>query len=143
MGKTFILECAWWSFTRQWAERSAYPRSDAKRDEPAITFAIAGQKDFQQKKSIKFDWKEQKWPSPKDRPTIPGLILYARVDGSFAVWDPVRHGKDQGNSAAQLVFTRDQVMDGLGKRINGLIRDWVNWQRSPDPSVFEMFKAVL
>ncbi len=65
------------------------------------------------------------------------------MDGSFAVWDPVRHTGDEGDERAQLVFIRDQVMDGRGKRINGLLRDWVNWQRSPDPTVFEMFKAVL
>jgi hypothetical protein len=34
-------------------------------------------------------------------------------------------------------------MDGRDKRINGLLRDWVNWQRASDPNIFEMFKAVL
>lgn len=143
LGKTFILECAWWSLTGHWAERRAYPRTDAKRDEPAITFTIAGQKNFQEKKTIKFDWDDQRWPTTKNRPTIPGLILYARVDGSFAVWDPVRHAGEEDDERAQLVFSRDQVMDGRGRRINGLLRDWVNWQLSPDQSVFEMFKAVL
>jgi hypothetical protein len=143
LGKTFILECAWWSLTGHWAERQAYPRTDAKKDEPAITFTIAGQKNLQQKKTIKFDWNDQRWPAPKGRPTIPGLILYARVDGSFAVWDPVRHGIDVPDQRSQLVFSRDQVMNGYDKRIEGLLRDWVRWQHSPDPSAFEMFKAVL
>lgn len=143
LGKTFILECAWWSLTGNWAERQAYPRTDAKKDEPAITFTIAGQKDFQQKKTIRFDWNTQTWPAPRGRPTIPGLILYARVDGSFAVWDPVRHAGNTSEPRGALVFTRDQVMHGLDKRIEGLLRDWVRWQRSPDQSVFEMFKAVL
>jgi hypothetical protein len=143
LGKTFILECAWWSLTGNWCERQAYPRTDARKDQPAITFSIAGQKNFEQKKTIKFDWNEQRWPAPKGRPTIPGLILYARVDGSFAVWDPVRHGGETVDQRAALVFSRDQVMNGLDKRIEGLLRDWVRWQHSPDPSVFEMFKAVL
>jgi|SRR5579864_1312734 len=143
LGKTFILECAWWSLTGQWAERQAYPRMDAGRDEPAITFTIAGQKNLPQKKTIKFDYNSQRWPMPKGRPTIPGLILYARVDGSFAVFDPVRHGNEALDQRAALVFTRDQVMNGQGKRIEGLLRDWVGWQRSPDQTAFEMFKAVL
>jgi hypothetical protein len=143
LGKTFILECAWWSLTGRWAERQAYPRTDAKKDQPAITFAIAGEKDFQQKKTIKFDWNQHLWPAPKGRPTIPGLILYARVDGSFAVWDPARHSGSAADQQSALVFTRDQVMNGLDNRIEGLLRDWVRWQHSPDPSVFEMFKAVL
>lgn len=142
LGKTFILECAWWSLTGEWPERQAYPRTDAKRDEPSITFAIAGHRNTQEKKTLKFDWNAHRWPTPKSRPTIPGLSLYARVDGSFAIFDPVRHSQD-GDEGTQLVFTRDQVMDGRGKRINGLIHDWVNWQRSPDQSAFETFKAVL
>lgn len=143
LGKTFLLECAWWSLTGNWAGPQASPRSDARRDQPAITFTIAGQKNLQQKKTIKFDWDEQRWPIPKGRPTIPGLILYARVDGSFAVWDPVRHTGGAEVQDPVLVFTRDQVMNGLNNRIEGLLRDWVRWQHSPDPSIFEMFKAVL
>jgi len=34
-------------------------------------------------------------------------------------------------------------MNGLDNRIEGLLRDWVKWQHSPDQSVFETFKAVL
>lgn len=143
LGKTFILECAWWSLTGRWAERQAYPRTDAKRDEPAMTFEIAGRTGFQQKKTIKFDWNEQAWPAPKGRPTIPGLIMYARVDGSFAVWDPARHTIGAGDHGPALVFSRDQVMNGLDRRIEGLLRDWVKWQHSPDSTLFEMFKAVL
>ena len=141
-GRRFT-QCAWWSLTGNWAGPQAAPRSDAKRDQPAITFTIAGQKNFQQKKTIRFDWNERRWPIPKGRPTIPGLILYARVDGSFAVWDPVRHTGDAGVHDSVLVFNRDQVMNGLDNRIEGLLRDWVRWQHSPDPSIFEMFKAVL
>ncbi|HEV2498434.1 MAG TPA: AAA family ATPase [Terriglobia bacterium] len=143
LGKTFILECAWWSLTGTWAERQAYPRMDAHDGESAITFTIAGQKNLPQRKSIQFDYNTQHWPTPKGRPIIPGLTLYARVDGSFAVFDPVRHGNEASDQRSALVFSRDQVMNGQGKRIEGLLRDWVGWQRSPDQTAFEMFKAVL
>lgn len=39
---------------------------------------------------MNFDWDNFNWPIQTDRPTIPGLIVYAKVDGSFAVWDPAR-----------------------------------------------------
>lgn len=143
LGKTFILECAWWSLTGTWAERQAYPRTDAHDGEPAITFSIAGQKNLPQRKTIQFDYDTQRWPTPRARPIMPGLTLYARVDGSFAVFDPVRHGGWGSDHRSALVFNRDQVMNGQGKQIEGLLRDWVGWQRSPDQTAFETFKAVL
>ena len=146
LGKTFLLDCAWWSLTGEWVEpgRPAYPRTRAGKGEPAITFVITGAKGGAQNLTVKFDFATQTWPAPKNRPIIPGLTLYARVDGSFAIFDPVRHGGGwSGGSRAALVFTRNELMDGLPGRIEGLLRDWVKWQHSPDQSIFETFKAVL
>ncbi len=150
LGKTFILECAWWSLTGRWAdnEHPAFPRLDTSRDEASITFAITGKKRQTQRIVIKYDWDTHGWASPKGRPTLPGLVVYARVDGSFAVWDPIRHGPGQAPQEPQgeralLLFSRKQVLDGLPGRIEGLLRDWVKWQNSPDQSVFDTFKSVL
>jgi predicted ATPase len=146
LGKTFLLECAWWSLTGHWAEQQAMPRQDTKRTDAHITFQIAGKTALPQSSTIRYDWDKQTWPLPKGRPTLPGLIIYARVDGSFAVWDPVRHTGGAYELAAtpgQLLFTRDQVLHGLDSKIEGLLRDWVKWQHSPDKSTFEIFKQVL
>jgi hypothetical protein len=92
LGKTFILECAWWSLTGTWAGPQAFPISQGQEKiDPKITFEISAGQTASQKKTIRYNWETQRWPEAKDRPTIPGLIVYARVDGSFAVWDPVRH----------------------------------------------------
>ena len=109
LGKTFLLECAWWSLTGEWADQQAYPRLDAKRGEPTITFEISAKRNVSQKTTIGFDWNTQTWQTRKERPTIPGLIVYARVDGSFAVWDPVRHAAAiaESDRAGVLLFTRD------------------------------------
>lgn len=145
LGKSFVLECAWWSLTGDWAERQALPNLQEEKTTPSITFAISGRggDEASQKRTISYDWETQRWPVPKGRPTIPGLIVYARVDGSFAVWDPIRHRDFATAGASPLVFTRDQVLDGLGKKIEGLVRDWVRWQNAKDQSAFEMFCAVL
>lgn len=150
LGKTFILECAWWSLTGRWADNDhpAFPRLDASRDEASITFAITGKKRQTQQIVIKYDWDTHDWASPKGRPTLPGLVVYARVDGSFAVWDPIRHGPGQTlqepqGERALLLFSRNQVLDGLPGKIEGLLRDWVKWQHSPDQSVFGTFESVL
>lgn len=146
LGKTFLLECAWWALAGQWAEdaQQALPHDDnLKRKEPAITFEISGKRRAGPRTRIKYDWATQSWPLPKGRPTIPGLIVYARVDGSFAVWDPVRYGPSGQGRSGVLLFKRDEVFDGLEGKIEGLLRDWVNWQRSPDQGQFEVFKHVL
>ena len=150
LGKTFLLECAWWSLTGEWAEpeRPALPSLKETRGTPSITFAITGGSEDAplQKRTITYDWRVNRWPVPKGRPTIPGLIVYARVDGSFAVWDPVRHGSNKVGERSTnnlFLFKRDDVLNGLGDKIEGLIRDWVRWQNSKDSSTFEMFCKVL
>lgn len=153
LGKTFLLECAWWALTGQWAGLPAYPRQDAKANEPQIIFQISGTEE-----KIGYDWQTQSWPSPKGRQrlTIPGLLIYARVDGSFAVWDPAQYYsvstiRDVGLPSGAFVFTKDQVWEGLEEKVggkprvysNGLLRDWIIWQNKPEGSPFDTFKRVL
>ena len=145
LGKTFLLECAWWSLTGVWAEQQALPIMQDSRRPPSITFAIAGANGHEtpQRRTIQYNWNTQSWPEPQGRPTLPGLVVYARVDGSFAVWDPARHGAESGSGSRKLLFSRDQVLDGLGGKIEGLIRDWVRWQSQRDQSTFSLFCRVL
>jgi hypothetical protein len=161
LGKTFLLECAWWALTGQWANPNlpAYPRQDIEEEsEPQIIFQIAGESGSDEKTTIRYDWESpaiDKWPTPEQRPTIPGLLIYARVDGSFAICDPVGKTRALGTQKVAMprsfVFTREQVWDGYDElvggqkrsRINGLLRDWVSWQNDPDQSTFNIFKKVL
>lgn len=148
LGKSFLLECSWWALTGQWNDShgEAFPRdADAK---PEITFEIAGDKKSE-KITVFYDWSTQHWPSPKKRPTIPGLVVYARVDGSFAIWDPARNRTQQSpelsNRGLQkpLLVSRSQVWGGHEGTIEGLIRDWVTWQSRPEKHPFEVFTKVL
>jgi hypothetical protein len=145
LGKSFILECAWWSLTGQWAERPAYPNPSESRGPAAITFEITVGAGPSRPKTIRYDWEAQRWPAPKGRPTLPGLVVYARVDGSFAVWDPARHvRKEDRQRDAALVFSRDEVLQGLEGKMEGLLRDWVKWQsRRDQATTFDTFRAVL
>jgi AAA domain, putative AbiEii toxin, Type IV TA system len=143
LGKTFLLECAWWALTGTWAERPVYPRLEDEDTvgRPQITFEIAAPNGGIERKTVDFGYADYEWPSPRKRPLLPGLVIYARVDGSFAVWDPARHARDVEPTA--LLFTRSQVMSGVEGRIEGLVRDWVRWQHSPQQVVFKTFAAVL
>ena len=111
LGKTFLLECAWWALSGIWADRPAFPALGKKRKRTDITFAIKGEHTHPDKKTINFDWKTLSWPQPNNRPTIPGLIVYARVDGSFAVWDPAVQMRQTSKStrSRKSVFTSDEV----------------------------------
>ena len=142
LGKSFLLECAWWALTGDWAGLKAFPRSDAKTYEPKISFRIAGAGRTKSKEvTSSYVRSTGVWPYPKG-PTIPGLIVYARVDGSFAVWDPAATFSLLGLQRS-LVFTRDQIWDGLTGKIEGLVRDWVRWQDKPTRYPFGTFKNVL
>lgn len=153
LGKTFLLECAWWALTGQWTGLPAYPRQDAKTNEPQIAFKIS-----KSKEKIRYNWKAHNWPSPKGRPTTSGLLIYARVDGSFAVWDPAKDywvtisaGRATEAAPRPFVFTKDQIWDGFDEKVDGktrvylsgLLRDWITWQNNPERYPFEVFKKVL
>ena len=159
LGKSFLLDIAWWALTRRWpAELNpnltsgymARPKPDAKA---SISFAFGSKTQKTESYESTFNHAEQAWTGPAGRPSNPGLVLYAQVDGSFAVWDPARNGwKKQGNIDVQerqpaYVFSPKQVWDGLqGEKgewlCNGLIRDWASWQRE-NSSNFGLLKTII
>ncbi len=145
LGKSFLLEAAWWALTGTWAGRPSYPSPAQRNTDVEISFAIEGEHSKATRKTIAFDWKRLTWPVPKNRPTIAGLIVYARVDGSFAVWDPARQALPSiaSSSGDRAVFSSAEVWDGLPGRIEGLIRDWVRWQANPQGDQFRSFEKVL
>lgn len=141
LGKTFMLEVAWWALTRTWAEQAALPsRKDGAR--PRIRYQTQGKSKTPEPVSSTFDFARQQWPLKAGRPPMPGLTLYAKANGGFCLWDPARnYWKGGGPHDARTPepppayhFTADQLWFGLtlnGKQeCNGLLRDWVSWQVS-------------
>ena len=138
LGKTFILETIWWALTGEWLEYPAMPRRGVATPRPRITFAIGSS---QQSFTSDYSWDTQTWKTPSKRSALPGVVIYARYDGSFAVWDPVKLPTNQADRSTKqhLFFDRKDIWDGLptsdgyqqGQWLcNGLIRDWVTWQIS-------------
>lgn len=153
LGKTFLLDCAWWALTGKWAGLQAYPIANAQRKTPMIKFQMSGDSDSEPIQ-VSYDWKTQSWKLPRKRPTIPGLLVYAKVDGSFAVWDPAKTDltsqelNENSSTLRPYAFTRDEVWNGqIGSRknplINGLIYDWILWQTRPETFPFNTLKKVL
>jgi len=154
LGKSFILDCAWYALSGHWSNLPAYPREDAELNEPKISFQIEGQTEKHYKGCAYYDWEQQEWTSLEERPTLPSLLIYARTDGAFAVMDPAREAFSESPKTKReqtLIFTKDDLWNGLqgnrdGKVIflsNGLIADWIHWQNSPEKEPFETFRRVL
>lgn len=142
-GKTFLLECIWWALTGEWMDNSISPRRDVAKTTPRITYSVGALGGRPQSFASTYNWDTQEWSLPPKRATLAGLVVYARYDGSFAVWDPVRTPvalPSQTGSLEQpkvgVFFDRDDIWYGLqtpGRRdwiCNGLLRDWVTWQTS-------------
>jgi hypothetical protein len=158
LGKSFLLDIAWWTLTRKWP-REINPRLPSglmarpyEGGKATIDFVFDAKSKTQRYTST-FNRKEQAWTGPPGRPPNPGLVLYAQVDGSFAVWDPARNywrskGKlDVQDRPPAYVFTPEEVWDGLrnderGLLCNGLILDWAGWQKESGSS-FKSLCAVL
>ena len=143
LGKTFLLDCACWALTGAWPGRPALPRDDADAESCCIRFGIRGDDGDVAPIDIAYDWVAQAWPTPAKRPTIAGLVVYARVDGSFAVWDPAQSRQSPSSENVQARFSSDEVWNGSVGAIEGMVRDWGNWQREPDSWQFRTLVRLL
>jgi hypothetical protein len=149
LGKSFLLDVAWWVLTRKWPQDlnanltsgyRAFP-TDVKRD-ATIEFRVQS-KTKSVSYTSKYSPREQAWIGKVGRPWNPGLVIYALGDGGFAVWDPARNywktkaGEDGPDLIAGYVFSNQDVWNGLTVPINdkptqvcnGLIADWASWIR--------------
>jgi hypothetical protein len=149
LGKSFLLDCAWYALSGHWTNLPAYPREDANQSDPKIHFQIYDQKIH--KGYSRYNWEQQKWISSEKLEVFPSLLLYARVDGAFAILDPARDSPNLAKGDKPLIFTREEIWNGLQIHIgdkltflaNGLIADWIHWQNSPEKEPFATFKRVL
>lgn len=139
LGKTFLLDVAWWVLTGNWVDQPAWPQQ-VEGKTPEITSVLSHQRDSEEYRSL-FSLSDQKWLNLRMPPLLRSLIVYVRVDGGFSVLDPAR----QHSSIYH--FTSDHLWNGLRADnkvlCNGLIHDWVNWQRQADISKFEIFSSVI
>ncbi len=158
LGKSFLLDIAWWTLTRYWPAEVNPRLSSGMMARPlydgqaSIGFSFSGKAKLETYVS-EFDREEQRWGGRQGRPANPGLVLYAQVDGSFAVWDPARNywrangeGGEQQRRPAY-VFSPKEVWDGLldaddKPLCNGLVRDWASWQKERGQA-FRQLQAVL
>ncbi|QTA80487.1 Uncharacterized protein dnl_27920 [Desulfonema limicola] len=164
LGKTFVLDTAWWTITQTWAEQPILPGRETENI-PLIGFEISDPSGKLRKFSSTFDFQSQTWSEPKDLFFPETLVIYARVNGGISVFDPLRNrtskrqdvsdqDEDMDSSPRSSLhkradayhFKRNEIWNGLsmGDRVlcNGLIRDWVTWQYQKE-NIFKSFKEIL
>ena len=159
LGKSFLLDIAWWALTRRWprdlnkALVSGYGARPTSAKEGSIEFSVEGKANKDVRYRSTFSPSDEAWTGKAGRPYNPGLVLYAMADGGFALWDPARnYWKQKGNTDVQeripaYVFGPHEVWDGLydperGQLCNGLVNDWAGWQKENGPA-FQMLCDVL
>ncbi|MFM5982391.1 MAG: AAA family ATPase [Sphaerospermopsis kisseleviana] len=139
LGKSFLLDVAWWVLTGNWVEQIAYPQRNTEQH-PEIISQIEtkyGLKDYQSG----FNFSEQQWLKEQLPPELNEVVIFVRFDGSFSVFDPLRSRESAYN------FTTDTLWNGLKfKRkviCNGIIQDWGTWQNKPQKSPFQILSNVI
>jgi hypothetical protein len=155
LGKTFLLECAWWILTGHWANYAPYPQASVAKDLPRIEFQIGAEEELDRLQLVKYNWNKLVWDTPANRSMQPGLSIFAQANGSIAVWDPAKHlSQDDSQKGQSLInFSQSSILNGVreedqfGRLIrvvcNGLIDDWARWQESADQTRFKELSAAL
>lgn len=159
LGKSFLLDIAWWALTRRWphdlnpALVSGYVARPTSAKAGKIEFCVEGKRHKDLRYSSTFSPQDEGWTGRAGRPHNPGLVLYAMADGGFALWDPARnYWRKVGNVDVQArvpayVFSPRDVWDGLpnpqgGQLCNGLLSDWSGWQKEQGEA-FRQLCSVL
>lgn len=140
LGKSFLLDFAWWIATNSWAERPALPHFGSTNLVPRASYTMRGSEGEPIQGTATYG-KGAGWSRSSSAPTIEALAVYSLADGSFAVSDPAR--STDGSAASQGRLSKDEVWNGRVGVIEGLIRDWAQWCTASDPTSFDQLKSVL
>ncbi|WP_437977244.1 AAA family ATPase [Sorangium sp. So ce295] len=140
LGKSFVLEVAWWALTGTWTERPVLPQP-GKEASARISGEAKPGTEFEQFES-KYDRVAQQWRDRFGRDMgrswtntpsgvvisswVRGLVpvLHVRTNGACSVWDPCRNIPSMGSALYRLssspspdpqpyLFEERQLWDGL------------------------------
>ncbi|MEM9463513.1 MAG: AAA family ATPase [Myxococcota bacterium] len=145
LGKTFLLDTAWWVLTGAWFhDHPAMPHSWTEA--AARSARIALRSDHEPLKAATFDPREERWSRPPTWPTTNALVFYIRVDGCFSVWDPEIATPRAPDTSAPMDLTPGEIWDGKRQHgtvlCNGLLTDWLQWQ-ARHPAIFDRYFTVV
>jgi len=161
LGKSFLLDIAWWALTERWPAqvnprmhlgKMPLPRGTGDAEIECLADIGSGEIGIRGQ----FNRFAQTWNRVSERRIGINLVVYALPDGCFSVYDPYRNyfqtmSQEEGllvRPPAFVLTTRD-VWDGLYSYTdphisfcNGLIRDWASWQKE-EGDAFKQLQLVL
>ena len=163
LGKSFLLDVAWWTLTRNWPRdlnprlTSGYPARPTDMSRPAkLRFSIKTGSGHRRSYESKYSASEEGWQGQPGRPWSPGLVIHAHAGGGFSVWDPARNywkkngGIDVQDRLPGYAFSSEEVWTGLFSIVQrqstrvckGLLDDWSSWIREKGENSERMAKAL-
>ncbi|MCX6876631.1 MAG: AAA family ATPase [Verrucomicrobia bacterium] len=144
LGKTFLLDVAWWALTRCWTEgRKIHPAAGV--NDASVSFHVHGKGGPTSELTCHYRRDLLDWSAPPPgRPPSPGLVIYARIDGGFSLWDPERNGGDRPEAFR---FNKKELWEGLRDEkdtvvCRGLLEDWETWSLKTN-GAFNILQDVL
>ena len=163
LGKSFLLDVAWWALTRKWPRdlnprlTSGYAARPSDIAKPAnLRFSLTTDAGSSKSFKSRYSARDESWTGQPGRPWSPGLVIHAHADGGFSVWDPARnYWKKRGNIDVQdrlpgYVFSPEEIWAGLvianegksTKVCKGLLDDWPSWIRENGENARRMADVV-
>lgn len=179
LGKTFVLDIIWATLTTTWAGERAFParpKVPSSSPQPATIRSILESRvgvniNLLPETVATYNRRSQTWEStwhvnrkqaefkPKEEQIDPAqvrpqsLVIYARTDGGFHIWDSYQAPptiQEYHRATVQLspreLWDGKEVEDkesGVKKVVcEGLIKDWVRWQEA-GAAPFEYLRRVL
>ena len=163
LGKSFLLDVAWWALTRKWP-RDLNPRltsgyaarpTDVSRS-AKLRFTLKASDGESRSYESEYSALDQGWPGRPGRPWNPGLVIHAHADGGFSVWDPARnYWTRKGDVDVQerlpgYVLSSQEIWTGLVSPVQGkstrvckgLLDDWSSWIREKGENAERMASAL-
>lgn len=169
LGKTLLLDGAWWVLTRVWPLTWGGKGIVPEKDGAAIDWTERRDGAVLSSKSV-YDFGDSRWNRTEGHPPSTktaareesrmhgSLVIYLRVDGGISVHDPLRVGEDfrlpfgqdaWGRSNVYQFHERD-IWDGLelgaekSTRVcEGLVRDVSRWAGQPGNADFERLASLV
>lgn len=153
LGKSFLLDIAWWVLTRTWASLPIRPNT-VFDEVSAVKFSYENNDCL-----FMHDKEEEGWVDRGNALSSNSLIIYAKTEGSFAIWEPYRYRRMFRNLRVFLTSRLDpyqqynfnllspsEIWNGITQDdrsiCNGLINDWSSWQKEKGESLATLVRVL-